>query len=40
MEGFPLVWERFAEDLKDRIRELLLRRIVPIVGHELVHDGP
>ena len=39
-EGFPLVRDGFAEELEDRTRELLLRRIVAIMGHELVHHSP
>ena len=30
----------FREELEDRIRELFLRWVIAIVGHELVHDGP
>ena len=39
-EGFPFVRDGFTEELEDRIGELLLRRVVAIVGHELVHDSP
>ena len=39
-EGFPLVRDGFAEELEDSTRELLLRRIVAIMGHALVHHSP
>lgn len=39
-EGFPFVQDGFAKEFQDRIGELLLRRIVAIVGHALMHDGP
>ena len=39
-EGFPFFGQGFSKEPQDRIRELLLRRVVAIVGDALVHDGP
>ena len=40
LEGFPLFGQGFSKEPEDRIRELLLRCVVAIVGDALVHDGP
>jgi hypothetical protein len=36
---FSTLWQCLSKELKDCIGELLLRRVVVIVGHELVHNA-